>query len=169
MIQSEHYKKADQINVVETPYRVDRPIFHDYEVKRPKFVDEPIKVPVGWEEVINTLAEDMAKSVLDKVECLIVERLDRVIDRRLKEIEVPKITVIEETHVVYRDLDVPRAVIRNVPVTNSIITDVQVTNAVIKDVKVLNAVVEDIHVKNAVIENVPVKNLIMSGQVKPNV
>ena len=156
------------LKVIETEYRVLRPAFEEVKIDRPVYVDKQIDVPVGFENVLKYFADQIAQKAAEKCVEIITGRLDKAIDARIKEIELPKITYKEELHVtqidkevvnaVIRDQEVINSVIRNQEVINAVIIDKPVVNAVIEDVKMQNAVIEDVFVKNAVVTEVPVVN-----------
>jgi len=150
------------IQVVESVYKVERPVYEDVVVQVPKFVDKQVELPVGWDKLIQELTQDIANSLIDKCLAAIDKRLDAAINDRIKQIEVPKIIEREVVNVIKKDIEVTNAVIKDKPVTNAVIKDVEVKNAVVKDITVLNAVVEDVPIKNAVIEDVHVNRAIIT-------
>ena len=124
------------LKVIETEYRVERPVYEDVVVQRAVFEDKKVEVPVGLEETIK----ELAKQIYDKLEAQIDGLLAKAITKRIAEIEQPKVVykdfVIEKP--IFRQVDVPVDRVKFVDreVINPVIVDKQVTNAVIKDVEV---------------------------------
>ena len=146
------------VKVKEVDYIVKNPVFEDVKIDRPFYVEKPIEIPVGLENALNDIAIMLYERIIKKIDTELIT----VIDRRLKEVQVPKIIYKEEVNVVKIDVPVTNAVIKDVHVTNAIVEDVKVKNVVLEDVKVYNAVVEDVSVKNAVVEDVIVRNAIIT-------
>jgi hypothetical protein len=149
------------LKIVEAEIRVERPDYVDVEVEKPVYVDKEISVPVGFEEVANKIAEDLYEKIMIKVLGAMDKQLIAAIDKRLTEIEAPKIVYKEELNVIKKDVEVANAVVKDVQVTNAIVTDVPVKNAVVEDYKVINAVVTDVNIKNAIVEDVEVSNAVV--------
>lgn len=147
------------LRVVESEVRIDRPIFVDMEVKIPKFVEEQVKIPTGWDKVINEIALEISKGIYKNIEGMLNKQIAELIENRIKEIEVPRITYKDE--VVVKNVEVKNAVVSDVHVTNAVITDIPVKNAVVENVNIKNAIITDVPVTNAVVSNVPVTNAII--------
>ncbi len=161
------------IKVIETEYEVKVPKFHDITINRPIFVDQEIKVPVGFDKVIQTLAEDIADKITLKVLDKVNEKLAQAIDARISEIKYPKL--IEEIKIteipitvekpVYKDVEVSRPIYTDKTVLNAVMKDVEVTNAVVVDKLVLNCIIQDINVTNAIIKDVEIERPVIKERV----
>ena len=161
------------LKLIETEYKVKVPVFEDVQVKVPKFVEEPIKVPVGFDQVVNALALELAEKVTNKVEELLDKRLKLAIDERIKEIKAPKIVeelVIKPKEVevekpFYTTVEISRPVYVDKTIINPVLKDVEVVNAKIVDKIVENAVVTDVHLTNAIIKDVEVERAVIREKV----
>lgn len=148
---------------LEIPYRVHKPVYEEFIVKVPKFIDTPIKMPTGYDAVINEIALEISTGLYNKIESMIKEKLDKALDSRFKEIEVPKVIYREE--VVKHDIHVNNAIVKDVHVNNAVVTNVPINNPIPVDVPYNNAVVKDIEVINAVITQVPVTHCVIVDKI----
>lgn len=158
------------IRLMETPFKVKVPVFEDVKVERPIFTERKIEVPTGWSEVINQLALELSKAVLDitlqgmnkqiamleaKVASLSNVKTEEklILKEKLVEVEKPvyKDKLIEVDKVVLKDVVVINPVLKNEEVINAVIIDKAVTNAVVTDVRVTNAIIKDVEVERAII------------------
>lgn len=146
------------IKVIESEYRVQRPVFEDVKIERPVFTNKQVEVPSGFEKVIVQIADEICDKVIESVN----QKLSKAIDLRIKEIELPKIVYREEVktvsvekpvykevvidRVTYKDKEVINPVLIDVPVNNAIVKDVEVTNAVLKDRVVINPIFTDVEI-----------------------
>lgn len=161
------------LKLVQTEYRVQVPVFEPVVVKQPKFVEEVIKIPTGYDTVINALALELSDKVMNKMISMVTEKLEKVIDERIKEVKSPKI--VEELVVKYKEVEVEKPVYKNVDVDlpkfvdreviNPVLVNKDVTNAVIIDKPVVNAIVEDVKVTNAIIKDVEVERAIIREKI----
>lgn len=142
------------LKIIETPVKVNKPVFEDTVIERPVFTDKPINVPVGFEEI----AEKIADSVMEKI----ILKLNEVISQIPKMVEVPKIVYKEELTVTKVPVEVINPVMRDVEVKNVILKDTEVVNPVLVDRQIINPVIEDVIVKNAIVEDVSVRNAIVT-------
>src|SRR3990167_8157976 len=94
------------IKVIESEYRVERPVFEDVKIQRAVFEEKKINIPVGFEEVASEIAEVVAKKIVEKMTERFDQILDKVITNRVKEVEVPKIIHREEVNVIKKDVEV---------------------------------------------------------------
>lgn len=158
------------IRLMETPYKVRVPVFEDITIERPTFVEKKVEIPVGFSEVINQLALELSKAVLDITMQGMKKQVDMlekkvaelsnvkteeklVITEKPVEIEKPvyKDKLIEVDKVVYVNKEVINPVLKDTEVVNAIIIDKAVTNAVVTDVRVTNAIIKDVEVERAII------------------
>lgn len=146
------------VRIVESEVRVQVPVFEDVKIVRPIFVEETVKVPVGYEAVMASCAEEISKLVIAKVE----KALDNMIAVKMKELKATKLVeeiVIKHKDVIverpifkdvtvdrvsYRDKEILNPVLVDKPIVNAIITDKEVTNAILKDKVVVNPIYEDV-------------------------
>ena len=151
------------IKVIETEYKVQRPVFEDVKVDRISYVNKQVEVPAGLEKVIIQLAEELASKTLEKCLAIIDAKLEKAIDKRISEIELPKIVYREEYKDIkidrpfYSDVEVIRPKFVDKEVINPILVDKQVANAVIEDVEVTNAILKDRVIINPVFEDVVIQ------------
>jgi len=138
---------VSSIKVVESIYRVDRPVFKDVTIDRPVFKDKVVEVPVGIEALITELVDTIASRVLIKLD----EKLAKAIDERISTIKAPK--VIEEVSVVYKEVLLDKPIYKDVEVSRPVYVDKEILNPIIKDVPVINAKIEDVTVINAVLQD----------------
>ena len=132
------------IKVIESVYRVDKPIFQDVKVDRAIFVDKQVDVPVGMEKVIIAITNEIVTKVLEKIDAALIARL--------KQIEVPKIIYKEEVNIITKDVQVNNAIITDVLVNNAVLQDYVIKNVILEDVAVLNPVLVDTIVVNAILK-----------------
>lgn len=152
------------IKIVEAIYEIDKPHFKDVEIEKPIFKDKQIEVPVGFEEFALKSGEMIANVALDHIISTLESRLAKAIDKRVKEIEVPKIIVREEIKVITREVVADKVVLKDVPVAHAVVKNVEVINSVIKDVPVTNSIITDFPVKHAIITDKEVTNAIVTDK-----
>lgn len=146
------------IRVVETEYRVNKPVFEDFKVDRPVYVDKKIEIPVGMQDALERLATMVTDKVLAKLD----EKLADAITKRVSDIEVPKIVykVVEELVQVerptYKDVEVIRPTFIDKEIINPVLVDKEITNAVVKDVEVERPVFKDRVVIQPIFEDVKI-------------
>jgi hypothetical protein len=161
------------VRLTEIPFKVKVPVFEEVKVDKPTFVDRKIEVPTGWDSVINELSLEIANKIMDRVEIVLGARLDKAIDKRIKEIESPKIVeklvvnekVVDVERPNYKDVTIERPVYVDREVINPVTKDVEVINAVIADRTVINAVITDQKITNAIIKDVEVERAIIREKV----
>ena len=128
------------VRVLESEYKVQRPVFEDVKIERPVYVDKKVERPVGMSAVIDSIVEEISTALVEKCLNKLDDKLVAAIDKRVREIEVPKIVYVEEVRTidkpVFRDVDVINPVLVDREVLNPVLTNVEVKNAVIKDVEV---------------------------------
>jgi hypothetical protein len=148
------------VKVIETEYRVMRPVFVDTKIEKPVYVERKVEVPAGIEELVIELASKIAEKVVASALKELDAKLEEAIGKRLKEIEVPTIRYVEQEQIVekpvYKDVEVLRPVFKDRTVVNPVLVDKEVTNAVITDVQVQNAVMQDRIVINPVFTDVEI-------------
>lgn len=154
--QDKEYKIVSSIKVVEEEIEIKRPTFVDIVVERPIFHEKQVDIPVGLESLVEKLAISLAETAISHVVNSLEKKLDQAIDKRLTEVQVPKI--IEQVNIVTRDVFVDKPIFKEVEVQRAVVKDVEVLNAVVKDVLVNNAIVNDIEVNNPVFKDVTVIN-----------
>ena len=137
------------IKVIETEYRITKPIFEEIKVDRPIFVDKRIEIPVGWDRVINELALEISSKILEKVESTLAAKLDKAIDTRIRQIEVP--TIIYKTE--ERIINVDKPVYKDVSIERPIYTDKEIINPILVDKNIVNPVFEDVPVERPVFKD----------------
>lgn len=135
------------IKIIESEYRVSKPIYEEKIVSVPKYVERQVEIPSGIEHMVIALAESIAVKTLDKCLSLLDEKLAKAIEERVKEIVVPKITYKEELNIITKD----------VPVTNAVITDKQVINAIINDKDIINPILIDKKMINPIFKDVVIE------------
>ena len=133
------------IKVIESEYRVQRPVFEDVKVDRVCYVDKQVEVPVGLEKVCVQLADE----IFSKVLALVDGKLEKAISARIKEIEFPKITYKEEV----KTIEVEKVVLKDVEVLNPKLKDVEVLNPILVDKKVVNPVFIDAEVERPIFKD----------------
>jgi len=147
------------IRLQEIPFKVKSPVFEDVVVKVPKFVEEQVIIPVGFDKIVSTLALDITKAVLANVEKMIIDKLDKAIDERVKEIKTPKF--VEELVITHKDVNIDRPVYKDVEIDRPLFVDKEVVNPILKNVEIINAVIVDQTVINAVIVDQTMTNAII--------
>lgn len=138
------------IKIIESEYRIQKPIFEDVKVDRPVYVDKPIEIPTGIRDMVTELARVIAQEITGKLIDQIDSRLEAAIKDRVKEIEVPKITYKEELNVITKDIHVINAVIEDRHVINAYITDKEVINPILIDKKIINPIFEDVEIERPI-------------------
>jgi len=166
-------KVISGLKIIETDVQIDRPIFKDVIVEKPKYVEKPIEVPTELQEFCIKAGEMIADTAMKHILVALDEKLSKAIDKRIKEIEVPKIIEKEQVSIktievekeiikpIIKTVEVIHANIQEVTIEKPIYKEVEVLKPIIKDVIVKNAVIENVAVRNAIVENVPVVNAII--------
>ena len=144
------------IKVVESVYRLQRPIFEDVKIERPIYSEKQVEVPAGFDEVADKMADMLFLKLSEKVDRL----LEKAITKRISEIKVPKIIYEEEIRpvpvdrVVFNDVSIERPTYKDREVINPVLKNVDVVNAKIKDVEIDRPVYKDHVIPRAIFEDV---------------
>jgi len=151
------------VKVIETEYRVQRPIFEDVIIEKPVYANKQIEVPVGIEKTLDSMAVILYERIMEKISATLDKKLADAIDKRIKEIEVPEIIYKKEEKIisvevpVFKDIEIERPVFKDREILNPILKDVEVTNAVLKDIEVEKPVFKERVVIQPIFEEVVIE------------